>query len=178
MSSIVITVKSARADLTRFLRPSDERKAGLQSLAALFEGCMGGTESASVDVQSSASDPVAASVTATLATVAADDSITIGGVTLTAKAAPAGEAQWSQAGTDTADAAALAACINAHSTLSKVVAATSAAAVVTITCLVKGVVGNFITCSEAGITITLSATALSGGTGGATTAAKTYSAGL
>jgi len=78
---------------------------------------------------------------------------------------------------DTADAADLAAQINAHATMSEVVSATSAAGVVTVTSKLSGRVGNFLTISESGSTITASGAALSGGTGGGTSAAVTYSAG-
>lgn len=179
MSSLVITVKSNRADLSRYLRPSDERKEGLQSLSQLFNAAAGGLETASVDVQSSASDPVAASGTLTLVSAIATDAITIGAVTLTASSTPADEDEWEIDGaSDTLDAASLAAAINAHSVLSLVVSASSDANEVTVTALQKGLVGNQIPLSSADATITASATFLAGGTGGAASAAKTYSAGL
>jgi phage tail sheath gpL-like len=110
--------------------------------------------------------PAFASGTVTLASVPEDDTVTIGGITFTAKASPSGEAQFSQAGSDTADAASLASKINAHSTLSAVVSATSALGVVTITCRFPGVVGNFITLAETGTSMTVSGARLSGGVGG------------
>lgn len=156
----------------RLLR--DSKKEAVVALRNWCDRVLGGHESASIDVQTDCEDPVAASMTFSLASVAGDDTVVIGGVTLTAKASPTGEAQWSQAGTDAVDAAALAACINAHSTLSKIVTATAVDAVVTVTCKVKGFIGNFITTAESGSTITASASTLVGGTGGATSAAKTY----
>ncbi len=82
--------------------------------------------------------------TITCASVAADDTVTVNGVVLTAKASPVGIDQWSQAGNDTADAAALAACINAHTSalISGIIGATSAAAVVTIYAIAEGTAGN------------------------------------
>lgn len=139
----------------------------LKGIGPIYQG--------SIRLQSAATAPVAASGTFTLVSVPEDDAVTIGAVTLTAKASPSGENQWSQAGSDTADAAALAAKINAHSVLSKVVVASSAAGVVTVTCLTPGVVGNQIAISETGSSITASGSFLSGGTGGAQDAGVTYS---
>ncbi len=73
----------------------------------------------------------------------------------------------------------LAAAINAHATLGLAVVATYAANVVTITALQKGVLGNYVATSQtSGSTITVSATTLTGGTGGATSAVVSYSRGL
>jgi phage tail sheath gpL-like len=177
VSTIAVTIKSDLVGLGEITQDSSADSEGVRALANYLEACAGGNAEASIDVQTSASDPVAASGTITLASCVTD-TVTIGGVTFTGTGSPSTEVEFETDGNDTADAAALAAKINAHSTLSKVVSATSSAGVVTVTCLVKGVVGNFITMSETGSTITLSGAALSGGTGGATTTAKTYSCGL
>ncbi len=68
----------------------------------------------------------------------------------------------------------LSAAINAHSTISKIILATYAANVVTITALQKGVIGNFIAVTCGGGTITPLAALCAGGTGGATSAPVTY----
>lgn len=172
MASVVIVVKCS--DQSE-LRGTDSGHQTLQAIANRMQAMASGNAKGTVRVHSGTADPVAASGTITLATVAADDTVVIGGVTFTAKASPSGESQFSQAGSDTADAASLAAKINAHSTLSQVVSATSANAVVTVTALQRGVIGNFITMSQTGGTMTLSGSALAGGTGGATNAAQTYS---
>lgn len=174
MSSLVLTIKTARADVADFAQDSSCDVEGLQGLRNLLDAAASSHEPLECDVQHDSSNPVAASGTITLASCATD-TVTIGGVTFTGSSTPTGDEQFETDGTDTADAAALAAKINAHPTLSKVVSATSALGVVTVTCLVKGVVGNFITLSETGSTITVSGAALTGGTGGATSAAKTYS---
>jgi len=73
----------------------------------------------------------------------------------------------------------LAAAVNAHSTLSKIVVATSALAVVTVTALQRGVVGNFIAFTDNDGTITSSGSGyLAGGLGGAKSATTHYSRGL
>lgn len=102
--------------------------------------------------------------TATLASVADSDTIVVGGTTLTAKTTPSGSSQWKRGVSNTADAAALAACINANTTTNKIVRATSSGAVVTITSLYPGPIGNLVTLSQTGGTMTLSpATALGSG---------------
>ena len=181
MGSLVLTLKTdeTQARLQQdFQIDTGKGKEACLALSEHFRKVAGGITRAAVDVQTGSADPVAASGTFTLSSVPEDDAVTIGTVTLTAKASPAGENQWSQAGTDTADATALAAAINAHSVLSLVVTASSAAAVVTVTSKIKGVVGNQIPISETGSSITASGAFLTGGTGGATEAATSYSVGI
>jgi hypothetical protein len=73
----------------------------------------------------------------------------------------------------------LANAVNAHSTISKIVSATYAANVVTVTARVKGVIGNFIQFTDQDSTITSSGSGyLAGGTGGATSDAVNYVFGL
>ncbi len=73
----------------------------------------------------------------------------------------------------------LAACVNAHSTLSTLVSASASGAIVTVTAHQKGVVGNFIAFSDADSTITSSGSGyLADGAGGATEAVQTYVLGL
>jgi hypothetical protein len=152
----------------------DPRKAA-SLVANYFDALASGTKNAAFYINSSAADPVAASATATLVSCATD-TITIGGITFTGTGTPTTELHFETDGDDAADAAALAAAINAHSTLSKVVSATSADNVVTITCKVKGEIGNFLAITESGSTITV--TAFSGGTGGGTQTAVSYSCGV
>lgn len=69
--------------------------------------------------------------------------------------------------------------VNAHSTLSDLVTATWAAAVVTVAAKQKGIVGNFIQFADSDATITSSGSGyLAGGTGGAMDAAVTNTVGL
>lgn len=179
-SSFVLTVKANRSSTdmeARCKQASSSPREQAQLLAGFFRDLASGADGASIDLQTASAAPVAASGTITLASCATD-TVTIGGVTFTGSGSPSGDTQFETDGNDTADAAALAAKINAHPTLSKVVSATSALGVVTVTCLVKGVIGNFITLSETGTTITVSGATLSGGTGGAQGTATTYSLGL
>lgn len=87
-----------------------------------------------------------ASGTITFASFAADDTITIAGVTLTAKASGASGPQFNigVSPTDNGTAAAAAAKINSYASFSGIVVATATLAVVTVTAEVPGLIGNAI----------------------------------
>lgn len=110
---------------------------------------------------------VKASATVTCATTIANDTVTINGVVFTAVAGVAGANQYSIDGaTNTLDAAALAAAINASVSagIVGIVTATSNAAVVTVSAAVPGKIGNAITlASSDGATLAVSAARLAGG---------------
>lgn len=170
MASLIITVASdkTQAVLQRELEASAKGpRLGIVALGRFLIALAGGLSRGTVTVQSAGDSPVAASVTATLATVVAANTITVGGVTMTASASPAGEAQFSSVGTNAEVAASMAAAISAHSVLGKLVSASAAGAVVTITARQAGVIGNQVPVSKVGAPITLSAAALVGGAGGA-----------
>lgn len=172
MSTIVVTIKTAK-DPSNF-KKSGQRNQNLNRLINLISGMNVGANLGVIDVQSSSSDPVAASGTFTLTSAIATDAISIGAVTLTASSTPANENQWEIDGaSDALDAASLAACINAHSVLSKVVTASASSNVVTVSAKQKGVVGNQIAISSADATIVASGSYLANGAGGATDVAET-----
>ena len=105
--------------------------------------------------------------TGTAAGVAPDDTITIAGTTLTNKASPASEDEFADAATDALLAASLAAAINAHSVLSKIVFAvvtTAASGIVTVYSKYPGPIGNLITLAESG-GYTVSGASMTGGSG-------------
>lgn len=80
---------------------------------------------------------------------------------------------------DTYNASKLAAAVNAHATIGQLVKATYDGAIVTVTALQKGVVGNFIQFGDSDTTITSSGSGyLAGGTGGATDTAVHYALGI
>lgn len=159
---------------------SSKPKEQAQALARLMKAMASGMHRAVVKVGTAAAAPVQASATATCASVAADDTITIGKTTLTAKASPSGENEFSQAGSDTADAAALVSKINAHSVLSKLVYASSSAGVVTITAHQPGSIGNHIvlTSSNGSRLAVTGSGYLASGAGGVEEAPVSYSLGL
>lgn len=164
MSSISIVIQTNKDASS--MKQAGQKHKNVIRIIDLLKGLVSGALLGSVNIYADSADPVSASATATLATVVADNTITIGGTTLTAKASPVNESQWLVTGSDTVVAAALASCINAHSVLSKIVYATSSLGVVTISCVVPGVIGNQVPVTRVGSPITLSGAVLAGGAGG------------
>jgi hypothetical protein len=112
----------------------------LQAISQYFQDMSSGITSSSIVVQQTA---IAAAGTVTFSSFVADDTVTVGATTLTGKASPANENQFLSTGTDDQDAIAFAACVNAHSVLSKYVsAARTSSGVATVTSLIPGVIGN------------------------------------
>ena len=129
-----------------------------------------GNAAGSVDIDVSSSNAVAASGSITFASVANNDTISFNGVSFTAKTSSPSGNQFLVGVSDTADAAAAAAAINASATalIQGYIVATAASGVLTITCLQKGLVGNSITSAASDATrlaVTGSAARLSGGLG-------------
>lgn len=108
---------------------------------------------------------VYATGTAVCASVIATDTLVIGGVTITAVNSGATSVQFVRSTTNSVTAANIVTTINALTTLNKVVQASSSGATVTIVSLVPGTIGNLITLSAGGGTITVGS-ALTGGTDG------------
>ena len=77
----------------------------------------------------------------------------------------------------TVTAANLAALINANTTTNKLFSATSAAGVVTVTCLTPGLIGNLMTLASSSVGYAASGATLTGGTGGCETAVVLYNKG-
>jgi hypothetical protein len=169
MSTLSLQIRTPKSHL-EFNKSGQSRQENMARIVNLISGYMSGAlESGEIYVSgSTATTLVAASATFTLVSAIATDVITIGTISMTATSTPTTDLHWEIDGaSDTLDAASLAAAINANPTLSKVVVATSATNVVTVTAIVKGVVGNQIPVSSADATITASATFLTGGLGGA-----------
>jgi phage tail sheath gpL-like len=167
MSTLVLTILTPK-DHAQFKKSgTGSKKANMTRIMNLLKGLSVGTITGSLFAQGSTVDPVAASATATLVSCVTD-TITIGKTTFTGTGSPTTSLHFETDGTDTADAAALAAAINAHTDTSKIVYATSALGVVTITALQKGLIGNHIVLSRTGSTITLTGSGyLASGAGGA-----------
>ena len=181
-SSVVLTVKvdETQAVMQTLLQKNatKDREVALE-LSRFFKDLANKRVRGVVDIQTGSAAPVAASATLTLVSAIATDVAIIGPTTLTASSTPANENQWEIDGADdTADALSLATAINAHSTLSQAVTASSAAGVVTVTAKQKGVSGNHINISSPDSTITASAANLGSGTGGVTEAASSYNLGI
>lgn len=153
---------------------SDNNRENLTRVAQVLRSVASGHKPVvySVDIHAAAT---AASATVTCAAAAAADTVTVNGVVFTAVAGAAGANQFSIDGDNTADAAALAASINASVTagIKDVVVATSSGAVVTVSAQIPGLAGNAIQIkSSTGVRLAVGGTAtrdsdtyLSGGAG-------------
>jgi hypothetical protein len=148
MSSTLTYVLSLDKDqVSGEVQPSGNRMKNKALTVAenIISGLNDGSVLGSVDVHYSSSAPVAASATITLtyANIDANDTVTIANVVMTAKASGAnGTSEFNKETNATVTAANLVTAINANTTLSKIVSASSVAGVVTVTSLVKGVIGN------------------------------------
>lgn len=173
MASLTLVIKTNKDTADMVL--SSQATNNLNKVTNLLNGLKAGALRGSVVMSANTADPVAASATATVASLQADDTITVGKTTLTGKASPSGENQFDSDGTNTVVAAAIAAAINAHSVAGKVAQATSSGAVVTVTATVPGLVGNQIAfASSNGTRLAVTGSGyLASGAGGAGTAALT-----
>lgn len=168
-SSLVVTISSEESQsLNQQLHQlSGQPKRNMLELSQLFKDLASHRRRGTISIQTASAAPVAASGTITIASIQADDTVTIGKTTLTGKSSPSGENQFDSDGSDTVVAEALVAKINAHSVLSLLVVASNVAGVVTITCLTKGEIGNHIAlASSNGTRLAVSAAYLASGTGG------------
>lgn len=152
------------------LKPSGNRmkSKALNNAENIIRGIKSGSLQGSVDVHYVAASPVAASasIAVVYANVDADDTVTVCNVVLTAKASGAnGTTQFDKETDATVTAENLADCINANTTLSKIVSASAASGTVTVTSLVKGVIGNALALSTSDATA-FTLTAFASGAGG------------
>lgn len=110
---------------------------------------------------------VKATGTITFSSLANNDTITISGVTLTAKTSGAGAGEFNLGADDTAAAANAVIAINSNTTLDGMVVATSALGVITLTAISPGELGNAVTLAISAHG-SVSAARMSGGTNGDT----------
>lgn len=111
-----------------------------------------------------ASDCATATVTCAYASAVDNtDTVTIGGTALTARTSATLTSEFTIGASNSAMATNLAAAINANATLQKIVRATASGAVVTITSVYPGPIGNLITLAESGNGMTISGAALASG---------------
>lgn len=138
------------------LRPEDTLVAAINNNAGVLTDVLSTTSI--VDVR--------ASGTVTLTGAAAGQTATVAGLTYTAvTGTAANNTQFSISGDDTADAAALAAAINAReSNRTAQVTTTSALGVVTVRAVAEGTGGNAITLAKVGAGVAVSGATLAGGT--------------
>ena len=136
----------------------------LQRLSGMFSTFTSGAFRSNVDINTNGSY---ASGTATCASVVNANTITIAGTVLTAtNSATPTNAQFTVGANNNATAANLAAANNLNTTLINTVFANVATNVVTIFCRVPGLIGNLVTLTQTGGTISLSGAVMTAGADG------------
>ena len=183
-TSLCITVNSTRADLNDYVKDTTDPRNEMIALSSLFSKLAAGSIDGSVIVDKAATAFAKASGTITLvfAKNLANDTVIIGGNTITlVTTTPSGATESKIESSSTITASNLVAAINANTTINPYLVATSVLGVVTLTMFQPGLVGNFITlamtCTTSGA-IAVSAATLTGGLGGFSSAGTTYSRGI
>lgn len=148
MATLKLTIANPNIDsatVTRdYLRKSRHQELNvlLDYIRAINSGTAHG--SGSVVKASNLNTQTQASATVTNASVSNNDTVTIGNIVYTAKTSGPTGNQWLVGVSDTADAAALVAVLNANTSLSPYIVATSALGVVTLTSVALGALGNLL----------------------------------
>ena len=176
ISTIQITHDSNTASGSITIKDTSDAQGEALHLARFFKRLASGAENGKIQVNVDASVSKATG-TLTAASVADNDTCVIAGVTLTAKTSPSGASQYLRGVSNTADGAALAACINANTSLNGIVTAASVAGVVTITAYANGAIGNGLPLAGTAVRLAASGAFLTGGTG-LTAAATSHSRGV
>lgn len=129
----------------KLLHQASKPKEEAISLRNFFDALVGSDRDGQLTVQVNSGDAVKASGTITFSSFANNDTFTVGSETFTCKTSGAtGNNQFNIGGTDTLSAVAAIAKINAHPNLLQTVVAANVAAVITVTCIVPGKIGNYI----------------------------------
>lgn len=142
--SIEHSVESQK-DIENLFEHTDSKFIGGR-LAAFFDALTAGFKRGNLRI--AAGDAVRASGTITFSSFAADDVVTVNGVTFTAKVSPAGAQQFALGASDAIAAANLTAKINASAlalVTGVVTAANTSSGVTTLTAVQPGLTGNCIT---------------------------------
>lgn len=185
-SSFVITlsVPDSVGEMAKYIAPTSNARIECVKLEKLFSRLASGLSRGAFDVQTSANAPVRASGTYTLAyaSIANNDTVTIGGTVLTCvTGTPSGFTQFKKVTDGPTTAANFAAAINGNTTLNKYLTAsatTTGVGVVTIVCRVPGVIGNLVSLATSnGTGFTVSAALMTSGAGGSETTQINYARG-
>lgn len=179
---IVVSTPRATGDITSMIKDTSDPRGEMRALSHYFkrleEGCDKGVGS-TVYVSYSTSAPVRATNTLTLtyASISNNDTCVVAGTTLTCvTGTPSGQSQFKKQTDATVTATNLVTCINAHTTLSKLMVASSALGVVTLTLITFGAIGNQ-TPLVGSTGMVVGAAAFASGAGGAEVANVSYSRG-
>lgn len=184
-ASLLITLNEgtgrSATDLAGLVQISSEPQNEMNALFDYLSGYLSGAGGGAMTVSLSSSALVAATGTVTAASVVAGDTVTINGVVFTATGDVAPANYFNIGASNTTAAAALVTSISASTTalIQGFVTASSDAAVVTLTAIPAGVVGNAYTLASSGATLAVSGSGrFTGGTGGLGSSTTSYSYGV
>src|ERR1043165_326801 len=174
--TLVYTTDPVVSIKDRAIRRADKPHMALEFLINELRRMQAGNSVGKVMAYLDAGDGTAGIGRLACASVADGDTATVGEVTFTAKTTVSSDAntalnQFTRGGTDTADAASLAAAINAHPLLKGLCTAAGSSGNCNITMSDKGLHGNWLVLASTGGTITVTqVTALTPGAHGTTSA--------
>lgn len=165
MSALLIVVNDNKYSAAQLARAIDKprRIGATAALQRYLKRVLSKVGEAHVTTQVASAFATATITCNNAAAVNSTDTTTIMGVALALVAAPASNVQFAKGATDATMATNLAACINANPTLQKVIRAKAAAAVVTMTCKVPGLLGDLLSLAETGNGMTISGALFTGG---------------
>lgn len=179
---IVVSTPRSTGDVTALIKDTNDPRGEMRGLSHFFkrleEGCDKGAGT-TVYASYSTAAPVRATNTLTLtyASISNNDTTVPAGVTLTCvTGTPSGQAQFKKVTDATTTAANLVACVNANTTLNKLMSASNVAGVVTLTLNVFGAIGNQATLVGSTGMVAGAAT-FANGAGGSEVAQTSYSRG-
>lgn len=151
-SVVTITLDEVAASFQARIDRSGKYES-VEALRQVLGGIASGALSGKVEVHSGAVAAGSAAIAVTYANVDAADTVTIGGVVLTAKASGAvAGTEFNKETNATVTAANLATAINANTTLSYQMTAVAATGTVTLTAINEGAAGNLIVLSTSDAT--------------------------
>lgn len=178
---IVVSTPRATGDVTALIKDTTAPRNEMIELSNYFKRLAAGTDKGvgnTVYVSYSTSAPVRATNTLTLtyASISNNDTVVIAGTTLTCVTGTPSGAQFKKETDATTTATNLKVLVNANTTLNKLMVASSAAGVVTLTLITFGAIGNQ-TPLVGSTGIVVGAAAFASGAGGAEVANVSYSRG-
>lgn len=145
---IVVSTPRSTGDVTALIKDASDPSGQMRGLSHYFkrleQGCDKGVGT-TVYTTYSTSAPVHATNTLTLtySSISNNDTVVIAGTTLTCvTGTPSGQAQFKKQTDATVTAANLVACVNANTTLNKLMVASNVLGVVTLTLIAFGSIGN------------------------------------
>ncbi len=171
MAAMLITVETGELDIAALRHRFDKshnRHRMFGGILNYLYAILGGNKSAFVQVELCSAYAAGYVDCDNSDAVNGTDELTVAGTVLAVEASPASEDQFAKGATDATFATNLAAAINAHTTLSKIVRAYVASSPTNrchIVSRVPGPIGNLVTLAETGNGFVLSAAALASGAG-------------